>query len=106
MVQGDLQDGFRLASGGGVPLGNMTTATRPSPVHGILGIAAAIGAALAFVGFGPANAAVTSVSGVAVKVAAPASVVEDAYESDTEMRVFDERQDGTLADPLMAAITR
>lgn len=87
----------------------MTTATHPSPGlalrHCVLAVAATIGAALAFVGFGPADAAVTSVSGAAVKVSAPASVVEDAYESDTELRVFDERQAVTLDAPLTVDIT-
>ena len=68
-------------------------------------VAATIGVALAFVGFGPADAAVTSLSGAAVNVAAPASVVEDAYESDTELRVFDERQAVTLEAPLTVDIT-
>jgi hypothetical protein len=68
-------------------------------------VTATIGVALAFAGFGPADAAVTSVSGAAVKVAAPASVVEDAYESDTELRVFDERQAVTLDAPLPVDIT-
>jgi len=76
----------------------MTTARR------FLALAATIGAALAIPGFGTADAAVTSVSGAAVKVSAPASVVEDAYESDTELRVFDERQAVTLDAPLTVDI--
>lgn len=67
--------------------------------------AAVLSAALLLGGGGWAQAAIGSTSGAAVKVAAPPSVLENAYESDTEIRAFDERQDATLAAPLVVDIT-
>ena len=66
---------------------------------------AVLSAALLLSSRGLAHAAIDSTTGAAVKVAAPASVVENAYESDTEIRAFDERQAVTLEAPLAVDIT-
>lgn len=52
-----------------------------------------------------ANAAIIGTSGVAVLIAAPASVVTGALQSDTLVRTFNEKQNIVLASPLAVDIT-
>ena len=68
-------------------------------------VAGAVAAVAAFGPLGSAGAQLGPVSGSVVEVTAPASVLEDTYESDTEIRAFDEAQGVTLAAPLTVDIT-
>ncbi|HEY3240645.1 MAG TPA: hypothetical protein VGL92_13830, partial [Acidimicrobiia bacterium] len=68
-------------------------------------VAGAVVAVAAFVQLGSAGAQLAGTGGGVVKVAAPSSVLEDAYESETEIRAFDEGQGVTLAAPLAVDIT-
>lgn len=76
---------------------------RGGPARVVVAGAVVVVAALAHLG--SAGAQLAGTSGGVVKVIAPASVAEDAYESDTEIRAFDESQGVTLAAPLVVDIT-
>jgi LPXTG-motif cell wall-anchored protein len=64
-----------------------------------------VGALLLVVLVSPAQGVTTAATGAVVKVAAPASVAGNAFESDTEIRVFDEKQGAILTAPLAVDIT-
>jgi hypothetical protein len=70
------------------------------PRKGVLVSALAVLAVAVTVGATAAVAAITSTGGAVVKIAPPASVVDGALESDTEIRAFDEQQCVTLTSPL------
>jgi hypothetical protein len=70
------------------------------PRKGVLVSLLAVLAVAVTVGATAAVAAITSTSGAVVKIAPPASVVDGALESDTQIRAFDEQQCVTLTAPL------
>jgi hypothetical protein len=75
------------------------------PRKGVLVRFLGVLAVLAAVGASTAVAAITSTSGAVVKIPPPASVVDGALESDTEIRAFDEQQCVTLASDLQLDVT-
>jgi hypothetical protein len=70
------------------------------PRKGVLVSALAVLAVAVTVGATAAVAAITSTSGAVVQIAPPASVAENALQSDTQIRAFDEQQCVTLTSPL------
>src|SRR4051794_39968313 len=52
----------------------------------------------------PARAAITGATGSVDRVSPPPSVAWDAYESDTRIRVFDEKQATTLTSNLVVTL--
>jgi hypothetical protein len=67
---------------------------------GLLASLIAVVAVAVTVGATAAVAAITSTSGAVVQIAPPASVQENALQSDTEIRAFDEQQCVTLTSPV------